>query len=726
MPWFIKKIIESLRGLNIRLRWKLFIILLIFSLTPLIVITIISQRGTLLLGEKVSADARSRLTHIVGLELRQTAENSANVLRRTKDALDFYLQVLASEAERAFSEKPPQVFEVYFAGHFEDPRTAPKDFLPSDKYKIKTHDGGYLDNTVSFAHPVFILAPGTNSSDVSHEVASLTRMIPALRKLTAEFGKTLFRAYVYLQSGVYMSYPGHGGYLESFDPRQLSWQRNAKDTTTWSLPQIDDTTGFLTYTISKRIYRSDGTFLGTVAIDILFIEVLRKGALSPLWSLEAKSFVAAPAANVQSGQEQLQILAQKDYTQQPGSWIPIIETVLLSSGDPAGLEVLINDLKIKKSGYTFLPFQGAESIWAYAAIDEHTFFVVTLPKSVIMELPERTSQSFIEYVKEQILLAGATAFTTLVLLAGAALLGSLIITRSLLRIAEAAKKLSSGDFSVRLGMRTGDERDQLIQAFNDMGPKLEDHLRMHKSLDLAMKVQQKLLPGTHPEVAGLDVAGKSIYCDETGGDYYDYLNMQRDNAKKLTAVIGDVSGHGISSALLMASARAFLRQRIALPGSPAQIISDINQQLERDISESNNFLTLFFLTIDAANNSLRWVRAGHTPGILYDPESDSFEALMGEGIPLGVETSWEYQENLRENLLPGQIILLSTDGLWEQRNSQGEVFGKDNIYALLKTYSSQSANGILNALIEALREFKAEMKLEDDVTLVVIKIVEQK
>ena len=118
-------------GLNLKLRWKFFIILLVFSLTPLIVVIVVSQRGTLHLGKTISEDARVRLTHIIGMELRQTAENSAKVLQRTKDAMAFYLQVLAGEAELAFSKmSAAESPKIYFAADFDDPRTAPEDFLP--------------------------------------------------------------------------------------------------------------------------------------------------------------------------------------------------------------------------------------------------------------------------------------------------------------------------------------------------------------------------------------------------------------------------------------------------------------------------------------------------------------------------------------------------------------------------------------------------------------------
>jgi sigma-B regulation protein RsbU (phosphoserine phosphatase) len=241
-------------------------------------------------------------------------------------------------------------------------------------------------------------------------------------------------------------------------------------------------------------------------------------------------------------------------------------------------------------------------------------------------------------------------------------------------------------------------------------------------MDLAMKVQQRLLPGKNPQIPGLDIAGKSIYCDETGGDYYDFLGFNGKDAGKISVVVGDVSGHGISSALLMASARAFLRQRSSLPGTLGQIISDVNAQLARDIAESHNFMTLFYLRIDKAHKSIEWVRAGHDPALFYDPRTRSFEALEGEGIPLGVEESWEYTENKKGNLSKGQIIVLATDGIWESQNTSGEMFGKDRIYDLIRANSALSARGILNILLDMLHRFTKGKNFEDDVTLVVIKI----
>ena len=707
---------------KIKLRWKFFVILLVFSLTPLMVVTVVSQRGTLLLGKAISEDARIRLTHIVGMELQQTAENSAKVLQRTKDAMAFYLRVLAGEAELAFSKMAAESPKIYFADEFDDPRTAPEDFLPVQQYRIKTHDGEFLDNPVSFNHPVFMLAPGVDPEKVSRELACLSQMIPTFRKLSNEFGNTLHWAHICLQNGVYMSYPGHGGYLDRFEPRRYPWFTEAKNSPTWTLPQINTNTGFLTFTVSQRLYQTDGSFLGVAAIDILFVEALQKSVLSPLWASDARSYIVTSVPQIDTHQPGLQVLAQKDYQHDSGSWTPVVSKKWLSAAESTGLDMIVKQLNVGESGYASLTFENIESIWAYAGIDHLTQFVVIVPKSVIMALPDETSKTFFEYIKDQLLFAGAATVLTILFLAGAALMGSFIITRSLLRIAAAAKKLSAGDFSVKLGLRTGDERDLVIQAFNEMGPKLQDHLRLNQSIDLAMKVQQKLLPSKNPQIPGLDIAGKSIYCDETGGDYYDFLELDEKNGGKISVVVGDVSGHGISSALLMASARAFLRQRVSLPGTLGQMITDVNYQLAKDVADYHNFMTLFYLRIDCELKTLEWVRAGHDPALFYDPQTTSFEELDGQGIPLGVEASWTYKENKKAGLSSGQIMVIGTDGVWEAQNKSGDMFGKSRIHDLIWANAALSAKGILHILLDVLNRFAKGKKFEDDVTLVVIKI----
>jgi len=285
-------------------------------------------------------------------------------------------------------------------------------------------------------------------------------------------------------------------------------------------------------------------------------------------------------------------------------------------------------------------------------------------------------------------------------------------------------KVRHGDFKHQVQVVSSDELGVLGDGMNEMTAGLVERDRMRQSLFLAKEVQQALLPRSDPQICGLDIASTSVYCDETGGDYFDYLEGDELDPGKISVVIGDVSGHGVSSALLMATARAFLRQRSGLPGSISQIVSDVNRQLTRDVAESGGFMTLFYLTIDAKNYSLSWVRAGHDPAILYDPATDTFEELHGAGVALGVQADARFEANEKNDLLSNQTIFLGTDGIWEARNPQGEMFGKDRIHHIIRQNHEAGANEILAICFNTLSRFIEDRALEDDVTMIVIKLID--
>ena len=318
-----------------------------------------------------------------------------------------------------------------------------------------------------------------------------------------------------------------------------------------------------------------------------------------------------------------------------------------------------------------------------------------------------------------------TAFLLIVTLAVAVILSrtfSTGIIDPVQNMQNAMAKVEKGDLTATVIVNSNDELGALAENFNQMTEGLKDRYRMQQSLDLAKEVQQNLLPKAYPQFPGLDIAGKSIYCDETGGDYFDFFDNVGLDVNKFGIVIGDVSEHGIPSALLMASARAFMRQRTALSGSIAEIVGDVNRQLTLDVEDTGRFITLFFLQIDRSNRSLSWVRAGHEPATLYDPKTDCFEELGGKGIALGIDDTWQYMEQNRADLVVGQIILLSTDGLWEACNSQDEMFGKQAIYHIIRQNSHTDAAKIQDAILTELKQFQQGVEPVDDITLVIIKI----
>jgi len=288
-------------------------------------------------------------------------------------------------------------------------------------------------------------------------------------------------------------------------------------------------------------------------------------------------------------------------------------------------------------------------------------------------------------------------------------------------VSRTACRIAGGEHQDPLSVTSRDEVGELIGSFNTMLIKLEERDRLKSAIHLAMEVQQNLLPDHALRLERLDVVGKSIYCDETGGDYYDFITFSDSDQDRIGIAVGDVAGHGISAALLMTTVRALLRCRTAQPGGLSDIMNDINRLLCLDTGESGNFMTLFFMTVDSEKGEIRWVRAGHDPALIYDPQKDAFTELTGEGFVLGVDADWKFQENVYADWTDNHIALIGTDGIWETENPSGEQYGKKRLRNLLRLHHTDTPTQVMRAVLYDLEAFRGDAKQEDDVTMVVIK-----
>ena len=294
---------------------------------------------------------------------------------------------------------------------------------------------------------------------------------------------------------------------------------------------------------------------------------------------------------------------------------------------------------------------------------------------------------------------------------------------SIKAVSHAADRVANGDYNTDLTTKTKDEVGGLIHSFNKMVAQLKERMRLKEAIGLAKEVQQNLLPQSTLKYGGLEIAGRSIYCEETGGDYYDFLPVEESDNKKIGVAVGDVVGHGVSSALLMTTGRALLRCRLSQPGSLAQTVVDINRLLYLDTAEEGSFMTLFCAMLDMKARQLKWVRAGHDPAFFYDATSGNVKELNGKGAALGIVRDIVYEENTLENLTVGQILLIGTDGIWETHNSSQEMFGKKRVKNFLRQHAGESADELVSSLIQELERFRGDLKQEDDITMIVVKIV---
>jgi sigma-B regulation protein RsbU (phosphoserine phosphatase) len=173
----------------------------------------------------------------------------------------------------------------------------------------------------------------------------------------------------------------------------------------------------------------------------------------------------------------------------------------------------------------------------------------------------------------------------------------------------------------------------------------------------------------------------------------------------------------------MTTARAFLIFGLQDFTGPARLFDEVNRFLTRDSSETGRFMSIFFLEIDSSAKTLRWVRAGHEPAILFDSSEKIFIKLTGKGVAMGIDEDFQFQEYEREGWTSGSIVIVGTDGIRETRNSEGDMFGLFRLQEVVRTHAAESAESIQNAVIEALNTFQGDAPQEDDITLVVIKLL---
>ncbi len=281
------------------------------------------------------------------------------------------------------------------------------------------------------------------------------------------------------------------------------------------------------------------------------------------------------------------------------------------------------------------------------------------------------------------------------------------------------EQVSDGNLSQKVPIATQDEFGVIAGHTNSMIDGLRHRFELLSAIKLAEEVQQNLLPRNSPETKGLDISGTSLYCDETGGDYYDYFQIS-DN--RLGVAVADVCGHGVGAAILMTSVRAFLHMAVASYRSPARLLNAINTYITRDCSVSGRFTSMFFLELNPVEKSLRWVRAGHEPAHFFDSASQSFSLLDGPGLVLGVDQENQYQNSTKTDITTDDIILIGTDGIWESTNSSGEMFGHTRLEKIIRDNASESSKQIRDTVISNVVAFRDGLPQEDDITLVVIKI----
>ena len=243
-------------------------------------------------------------------------------------------------------------------------------------------------------------------------------------------------------------------------------------------------------------------------------------------------------------------------------------------------------------------------------------------------------------------------------------------------------------------------------------------------VQLASEIEHQLLPKSSPLIDGAEITGWTVYSGMLGGDFFDYHDFSGvccPSTTQMHIAVGDASGHGLCSSLLMTSIRAYLRARAMQPGDLSQIVADVNRLLCLDVGSSGHFVTVFYASIFGPERKIEWVRAGHDPALLYNPATDVFAPLQGKGVTLGVDPCADYQVNSRSGLPKGAIVLIGTDGLWEIDQGVGRTHCKGMIKDLVRRHRHEHAVSIAEVIKSKVIECCRGLPAEDDMTLITVK-----
>ncbi len=273
------------------------------------------------------------------------------------------------------------------------------------------------------------------------------------------------------------------------------------------------------------------------------------------------------------------------------------------------------------------------------------------------------------------------------------------------QLAQAARLM--GEMEAREAARRTMQQAQLEKA------------RLMRDMEIAQQIQLSLLPEEPPAIFGVELAGRCIAAAHVGGDYYDFF--RRDD-QTIDLLIADVSGHSVGAALIMAEVRTLLRAQANRATSPGVILNALNKQLHDDLSRAELFITMFYARYNAATGRLSYANAGHNRPLLHRPGETSCRELDAEGLILGIKTDVVFEEQSIA-LQAGDVIFFHTDGIPEAMDPHGELYGVERICLHLSTVIHEPAARIADSFYDAVQEFSGSQALQDDVSMVVLKIL---
>ena len=244
--------------------------------------------------------------------------------------------------------------------------------------------------------------------------------------------------------------------------------------------------------------------------------------------------------------------------------------------------------------------------------------------------------------------------------------------------------------------------------------------RLDHDLEIARDIQKILLPDQAPAISGFEINGINVPARQVSGDYFDYIRVDDE---RLAVAIADVSAKGVPASLIMAICRSVLRSQAAQNPSPSDVLRKVNRQLYPDIKE-DMFISMAYLILDHARNTVTLSRAGHDAPLLYKRATQTVTPLKTPGMVLGIDSGSVFDRITSDFNVPlerDDCLILYTDGVTEALDSEGEEFGIERTIQSVRASAIQGASAIVSRIIEDVRNFAGSQPQNDDITLIAIR-----
>ena len=701
------------------IRNKLLILLLCVSLIPLVAYFILDISFSNIVRNRIQRTLRSAVEERAADTLVQTVKNYEEKLQLSRQAFRFGLRHYADQVQQDLWSINVGRERTAFRRPLT--QTMTEDILTefADKYKFVTPTGRDV-KTIDF--DTQLLHSGQTESENSQQLQS-AQLARTCRNIYAINPDSILWIYTILKDGTVGLYPsvGQWPYEPGYDLRQESWYINAQKRRPF-IPsnRIEPLTGKTVMTTNIPLFDKDNSFAGVIAIDIDLTGMLDRMEIPEQWQKGAWKFLIRLPRQSNRDTDEARVVCCTSFLESPEG--PGKQARLVDICEPNKVNTMIENSSSGNAGFIRQPYEGVDSLWVYGSAQRGGGFpILVVPYQRIVEQAQNAQQLLFRDNIRAIQVATLLIFIAIVAAVILAVMRARKLTVPIIHLADAAGKLAGGDYDVTVEISTNDELQQLGDVFNQVGPGMKERQKIKQSLELAREIQQNFLPGEDLELDNFQVAGLYRYCDETGGDYYDLLDLTAVAPGRIGLVLGDVSGHGIPAAMLMISSGSILRNNAPRHGDNlSEAIAELNRHLVIN-SEPGKFMTLFYGLLDDSSKTLSWASAGHDPAIWYHAESRKFIEMENTGMPLGVMDDAQFDQVDPVTLCVGDIVIVGTDGIWEAQNASDQMYGKGRLIDLISLYKDKSAQQIASLVVESVLEFCSDTPPADDITLLVIK-----